>query len=240
MNAGLLLRLRAFFRGGRVESALDEEIATHLELQIRKYIQAGMSVEEARRRARLDFGGLGNAKEECRNVRRARWLFHVTQDLRYAIRTFRHARGFTGLIVLMLALGIGANLAIFSVMDAILLRMLPVRDPGSLFRTVGASGNSYDFGGGGSYPVYREMRKRTRRFADLMAYQAAEPTPISIGNAEPGRLMQQVVSGNYFEVLGVEPVAGRMILPAGDREPGQHAPPGTPNRSSSRKRSRLR
>jgi putative ABC transport system permease protein len=215
-----LSRLRAFFRRER-ESVLEEEVTAHLELQTRKYIRAGMSVEQARRRARVEFGGLERVKEECRDVRRARWLSNVTQDLRYAIRMFRHARGFAGLVVLMLALGIGANLAIFSVMDAILLRMLPVRDPASLFRTVGASGNPYGFGGGGSYPVYREMQKRTSRFADLMAYQAAEPAPIAIGNAESGRLMHQVVSGNYFEVLGVEPAAGRMI--SSTDESGRHA-----------------
>lgn len=91
------------------------------------------------------------------------------QDLRYPVRGFLHARGFTALIISMLGLGIGANLAIFSVTDAILLRMLPVRDPASLFRTVNASGNSYDLGGGASYPVYQKMQKRAEGLADLMA-----------------------------------------------------------------------
>src|SRR6185437_6919533 len=203
---------------------LQEEIAAHLDLQTRKHTRAGMSVDEARRRARVDFGGLENAKEECRDERRTMWLFQVMQDLRYAVRTFRRAPGFTGLIMLMLALGMGANLATFSVTDAILLRMLPVKDPASLFRTVRASGNAYDSGGdGASYILYRKMQSRVGRLADLMAYQAAEPAAISIEATEPERLMQQTVSGNYFRVLGVRPVAGRMISPQDDAEPGRHA-----------------
>ncbi|MGA8030032.1 MAG: ABC transporter permease [Bryobacteraceae bacterium] len=159
-----------------------------------------------------------------RDERRITWLSHVAQDLRYAIRAFWHAPGFTGLIVFMLALGMGANLATFSVTNAILLRMLPVRDPASLFRTVRASANANDSGGdGGSYILYGEMQRRARRFAELMAYQAADPAVISIGPAEPERLIQQTVSGNYFQVLGVHPVAGRMISPGDDSEPGKHA-----------------
>lgn len=219
----LLLRLRALFLRGRVESELQEEFAAHLELQARKHIQAGMSVDQARRRARVEFGALENAKEECRDARRISWFSNLTQGMRYAIRMFRHAPGFTGLIILMLALGIGANLATFSVTDAILIRMLPVRDPASLFRTVRAIGNVSDSGGGGgSYILYREMQKRADSLADLVAYQAANPALISIDRAEPERLVQQTVSGNYFRVLGVEPVAGRMISPEDDATPGQH------------------
>ncbi|HEX4808029.1 MAG TPA: ABC transporter permease [Bryobacteraceae bacterium] len=220
----LLLRLRALVLRRRVESELQEEIAAHLELQAQKHIEAGMSIDEARRRARLEFGAPENAKEECRDARRITWVSHLTQDLRYAIRSFRQAPGFTVVLIFMLALGMGANLATFSVMDAILLRMLPARDPASLFRMVRASGNANDSGGdGGSYILYREMQRRTSRFADLMAYQAADPAVISIGRTEPERLMQQTVSGNYFQVLGVLPVAGRMISPEDDGAPGQHA-----------------
>ena len=122
----------------------------------------------------------------------------MRQDLRYAIRALRCALGFTALIILMLALGMGANIAIFSVTDAILLRMLPVRDPASLFRTVRAGGNADESGGACSYPVYREMQKRTSRVADLIAYQAAAPASISIGHAEPEQVIEQTVSGNLF------------------------------------------
>lgn len=155
----LLLRLRALFSRRRVERELHEELAAHLELQARKYAQAGMSMEEASQRARRDFGALENAKEECRDRRGITWLSDVAQDLRYALRGFRRAPGFTGLIIFMLAAGMGANLATFSVMDAILLRMLPVKDPASLFRMVRANGNSNNAGGdAGSYVIYQEMR----------------------------------------------------------------------------------
>ncbi len=130
---------------------------------------------------------------------------------------------FTGVMVFMLALAMGANLATFGVMDAILLRMLPVKDPASLFRTIRASGNASDSGNGGSYVLYREMQKRTNRLGELMAYQAAGPAVISIDRTEPERLMQQTISGNYFQVLGVQPVAGRMISPEDDKAPGQRA-----------------
>jgi predicted permease len=220
----LLLRLRALFFRHRMDAELQEEIIAHLELQTKKHIQAGMSVDQARRRARVDFGALENAKEECRDERGIAWLLHVAQDLRYAIRTFRRAPGFTGLIIFILALGMGANLATFSIADALLLRMLPVRDPASLFRTVRASGNGTDSGGDtGSYALFREMQKRTSRFADLMAYQAAGSAVISIARSEPERLMHQTVSGNYFRVLGVHAVEGRMISPEDDGTPGQHA-----------------
>lgn len=217
------LRFRALFLPRRVESELDEELATHLEMQTRKHMQAGMTADQARRRARVDFGGLEKVKEECRDARQISWLSHVIQDLGYIIRTARHAPGFTVLIVFMLALGMGATLAIFSVTDAILLRMLPVKDPASLFRMVGANGDAYGMGGGGSYKLYVEMQKRTRPFAELIAYQAAEPDSIAIGRDEPERLLQQMVSGNYFDVLGIQPAAGRVISPEDEREPGRRA-----------------
>ncbi len=218
----LRLRIRALFRKQRVESELEDEIRSHIELQTRKYVEGGMSADQARQRARLDFGHLETAKEECRDARRVTAFANLLQDLQYAARIFRRAPGFTGLIVLMLALAIGANVAIFSVMNAVLLRLLPVKDPGSLFRTVRASGNAGDLGVGSSYKVFQQTRDRTRQLADLMAYQATEERPVSTDHSGRERLMQQTVSGNYFQVLGVRPVFGRLISPTDDRKPGQH------------------
>jgi hypothetical protein len=176
-----------------------------------------------RRGARLDFGAGESAKEEYRETRRISWISNLAQDLRYPFRTFRRAPGFSGFVILILALGMGVNLATFSVADAILLRKLPVKDPSSLFRTVHANGNAYYAGGGTSYNLFLKMQKRAGAFADVMAYQAADPASIAIGGARPERLMQQTVSGNYFRVLGVQAAFGRMISPEDDREPGQHA-----------------
>jgi predicted permease len=221
-SSDLLLRLRALLFRQKAESELEEEFATHLELQTQKYIQAGMSVGEASRRARVDFGAHESAKEECRDARGISLVSDVAQDLRYAVRAFRRAPGFTGFVIVILALGIGANLSTFSVADSILLRMLPVKDPGSLFRTVNASGNAYDAGGGTSYPLFLDMQKGTSAFSDLMAYQTGDLVSVSIGQSPPERLMQQTVSGNYFGVLGVRAAFGRMIFPEDDREPGRH------------------
>lgn len=150
--------------------------------------------------------------DQTRAARRINSLSQLAQDLRYAIRIFWRAPGFSGLIVFMLALGMGANLAVFSVTDALLLRMLPVKDPAALFRMVRASGNGNDSGGdSASYVLYREMQKRASQLADLIAYQPASSVSIGINGVEPERLVQQAVSGNYFGVLGVQPVAGRLI-----------------------------
>ncbi len=218
----LLLRLRALLFRRRTESELEEEFAAHLELQTKKYLDAGVSSDEARRLARIDFGAQESAKEECRDARGVSWVSHIAQDLRYAVRGFRRAPTFTGFVIAILALGMGATLSTFSVTDAILLRMLPVKDPGSLFRTVNASGNSYDAGGGGSYPMFLQMKSRASAISDLMAYQPADLVRISIAHSAAESLMQQTVSGNYFGLLGVEAEFGRMISPEDDREPGRH------------------
>lgn len=219
----LLLRIRASLFRRKTESELEEEFATHLEFQMRKYIDAGFDVDEARRRACIDFGSRESAREECREVGGANWVSHVARDLQYTLRAFRRSPGFTCFVIFILALGMGANLATFSVMDAILLRMLPVNEPQSLFRTVNASGNPYDAGGGSSYPLFLQMRRRTSAFADLMAYRAGDLINVKIGHSEPDRLMQQTVSGNYFGVLGVHAAFGRLISDKDDDLPGQHA-----------------
>ncbi len=215
----LILRLRAVFLPRRTEAELEEEIDSHLEMQIRKHLRAGASADQARELARCDFGGLESTKDQCRDERRITWLSDATRDLQYALRMFRRAPGVSALIVLMLALAIGANVATFSVIDAILLKMLPVKDPGSLFRTVGANG---DTGAGSSYRVFQMMQERTRPLADLMAYQSADQQPVSIEHADRQRLTHQTVSGNYFQVLGVQPKVGRLISPQDDGEPGAH------------------
>ncbi len=147
-------------------------------------------------------------------------MAHLGQDLRYALRLSGRAPGLTGLLILMLALGMGANVATFSVADALLLRMLPVKDPGMLFRTVRANADANEIAGDGvSYLLYQEMRKRTEGLADLAAYQSADFAPVAIGGNEPTRVMQQTISGNYFQVLGVRPAAGRMIAPSDEKNP---------------------
>src|SRR5437667_5930013 len=123
------LRLRSLFRRAQADRELDDELRDHLERKTEEYVAQGMTPEEARRRARLDLSGIEQTKEKCRDARRVNWIQDFVQDLRYGTRTLRKSPGFTSVGVVTLALGIGANTAIFSLVDQLVLRLLPVQDP---------------------------------------------------------------------------------------------------------------
>src|SRR6266404_6776576 len=133
----LPLRFRSLFRRNRVEKELDEELRDHLEHAIAENLSRGMTPEDARYAALRAMNGLEQRKEECRDTRSVNWIEDFIRDLRYAARTLRRSPAFTIVVVLSLALGIGANTAIFSVVDGLMLRLLPVRDPERLVQIQG-------------------------------------------------------------------------------------------------------
>lgn len=173
MLSDLLHRLRAMFRRNAMERELDDELRFHFERQVEKYVLSGLTRAEAVRRARLAFGGIEQLKEECRDARGVRFFETVLQDCWYALRLMRRYPVFTAAVVISLALGIGANTAIFSLVDAVLLKMLPVKEPERLVvldpfvPIINARGERYNF----SYPLFKEVRDRSLSFSAVFAAQ---------------------------------------------------------------------
>src|SRR5438094_2183143 len=122
------LRLRSLFRWAQADQEVDDELRDHLERKTEEYVAQGMTQEEAHRRARLDLGGIEQTKERCRDTRRINWIQDFVQDLRFGLRVLRKSPGFAAVVILTLALGIGANTAIFSVLESQLWRPLPFPD----------------------------------------------------------------------------------------------------------------
>jgi predicted permease len=210
-----------FFRRGLTEKHLDAELRFHLEQQIADYVVAGMTPEEARRRARLEFGGLDQVKEECRDVGAARFMEALLQDVRYGVRMLRKNPGFTAVAVLTLALGIGVNTALLSFADALLFRPLPVKDPARVLTLYRRSVKDPQYYSPFSRPEFLDLRRSVQEiFPDLLAYCSFPVNLSTAGNNE--RVDGEIVSGNYFTVLGVKPALGRSFLPEEDETAGTH------------------
>ena len=226
----LLFRLRSLLRRSAVENELDEELRFHLEQQVEKHVRAGFTREEALRRARLEFGGLGQVKEDCRESHGITFLEITAQDVRYALRQLRKTPGFTATAVVTLALGIGANAAIFTLVNAVLMRNLPVADAKSLLRLGDTNDCCVGYGvpDGGDYSAfstdaYEQLKKNTPEFEDLAAMQAGfEYRPVIArrdGASQNARSMiGEFVSGNYFRTFGLKAAAGRLFSDTDDIE----------------------
>ena len=200
----LLFRLRTLFRRSAEETELNEELRFHFERQVEKYKLSGMTEEEARRRARLVFGGHEQVKSECRDARGTSFVENARQDVRYAIRQLRANPTFAVVIVLTLALSIGANSAIFSVINGVLIKPLPYRQPEKLVRIFLTNAvfpkfplNPFDF---------RDFRTRNKSFEGLAAFTRGD-VQLS-GSGEPVRLNGISITSGYFRVLGLTPRLG--------------------------------
>ena len=195
----LLFRLRALMQHPAMESELDDELRFHLERQTDKYVKSGMSEAEAARRARLELGGLDQVKNECRAVRGVSLVESLVQDLHYSARTLLHSPVFTACAVLTLALGIGANTAIFSVVNRVLLNPLPYPNSQEL---LAARQND-------SLPNLKDMQRQTHSFASSGGVNIA-PADFT-GNGEPVRVHAAYVDAGLLATLGVQPMLGRWI-----------------------------
>lgn len=208
--AGFRSWVRSLIWRSRLETELDEELRSHLANRTDDLMRSGLPKEEAERRARLEFGSLESHKESCREARGLRWPDEVRQDLRFAFRSFRRNPGFTAVAVLTLALGMGANTAMFTVVESVLLQPLPYREPRRLVMvySVGSFGPFSWNDGPLADPDYLELRK-ARAFSDLAAFTTAEAS--MTGDGEPIRLSRSEVTGSLFSLLGERPALGRVF-----------------------------
>ncbi len=215
-----LARTAGFFSRDRGDDDLRDEMQAHLEMEIAENIRRGMPADAARRQALLAAGGLTQAVEAVREQRGLPWLESVGADIRYALRALRHSPAFTAVVVGTLALGIGANTAIFSVVRGVLLKPLPHRDGDRLVylrqSTDGPSGANVSF----SVPEVREYRAGAPSFGGIAEYSPWFHT--LHGDGEAVRIDVGLVTGNFFEVMGLSPVLGRLTRPSDD---GTGVPP---------------
>jgi putative ABC transport system permease protein len=220
-------RLR-YFVAGKKRAEVDEEIQFHLDREIEANVAAGMPAAEAKRRAAIAFGGRERAREQCRQERPSFFLESLGRDVQYGLRGLRRNPGFTVVAVLTLALAIGANATIFSLIDQALMRALPVANPNELvvLSFAGLNPGHLHSEGGDSpgrlhefpYPMYRDLRDRNTVLSGLVA---AAPATLGVAwNNYPESVPAEMVSGNYFATLGVRPAVGRLFGASDETAPG--------------------
>ena len=225
--------LRVVVRRSRMEREMDAELRFHIEAFAEDLVRRGVGRQEALRRARIEFGGVERAKEECREARGVSFVGSLIQDLRFGLRMLAKAPGFTTVVVLSLALGIGANTAIFTLLDTVLFKMMPVKNPQELALLQWAvpnesvrpslwyDGSSWNEGGehigfSFSYPAFEQLRARNEVLSDLFAFADLGNDMNVVADGEPGLAHAQMATGRVFTTLGVQPVAGRLFADSDD------------------------
>jgi len=202
--------LQRLLQRDRAEHQLDRELRDHLERMVADYQRSGFTESEARRKARLEFGGLEQVKEDCRDARGTRWVDEIVQDLRFGLRLLRLSPAFTLVAVLSLALGIGANSAIFALVDGVLLKSLPVRDPQRLVLLDDGSWTN---------PIWEQVRARQLEISDGAA--AWSDVRFDLARAGATEFVEGMwTSGSFFDVLGVPAILGRTFTVADDDRGG--------------------
>ena len=214
------MRNQMLFRRNRAGDQLDQELEFHLEQQIAENIAAGMSAEEARHAALRGFGNPAILRDQTRETWSWNWIDRILQDVRFATRQILRAPGFAVVAIVTLALGIGANTAVFTLTHALLLRTLPVRDPGELVRlaidmsATDANGHDVPL----NLPFIEAIEKQSHSFHSIFAWCVYD-FPFRDGSVNGG-IHGAILSGNAFEALGVRPAAGRLLTPADDQPGG--------------------
>jgi predicted permease len=219
MLGRLWRRLRSLLRKSAAERELDAELRYHLERETEQHLAGGMTAEEARYAALRSFGGVERAREECREARGVRMVEELWQDVRYGVRMLRKNPGFTLVAVVTLALGVGANTAIFSVVNAVLLRPLPYADPSRLVTLWGKTASTGADRMPLSYPNFTDYKNQAQAFEHAAAYDTTEATLTSDDN-EAESLNGARVSADLFPLLGVGPALGRVFSAEEDRPGG--------------------
>ena len=212
------LRLRSLLKRNQVEHDLSEEFLYHIDQKTQQYIAAGLSAEEARRKARREFGGVEQSKENCRDTRRVSHIQNLLQDLGFGLRILRNSPGFAMAAILSLALGIGANTAIFQLLDAVLLRTLPVAAPEQLaeirLNHEGRIGSSVARQKEYSSAQWQQLERQQQAFSAIAAWSTER---FDLGKGGEARYAEGLwVSGDFFGVLQVNPVLGRLFSNSDD------------------------
>src|SRR5438876_1192000 len=210
------LRLRSLFRWAQADQELDDELRDHLERKTQEYVAQGMTQREAHLRARLDMDGIEQTKEKCREARRVNWIQDFVQDLRFGLRLLRKSPGFTAVAILTLSLGIGANTAVFSVVNGVLLRPLAYQEPNQLYliQVVWSQMSKFYPLIPANLPGYQIWQKQCHSFEDIAIAEGASAD--LTGSGEPKEIHGVRGSANLFALLGVSPALGRDFLPMED------------------------
>src|SRR6266700_5374537 len=215
------LRLRSLFRWAQADQDLDDELRDHLERRTEEYFAKGMTQQEARRRARLDLGGVEKVKEECRDARRVNWIQDLILDLRYGLRMLAKSRAFTVVAILTLALGIGANTAIFSCINAWIINPLPYPQSDRLMVFATHDKKNGWTGEHVTSPAdFFDFQKQNTSFEQSVAWTGASLN--LTGDGSPELVDGGRMTWNFFDTLGAKPILGRTFTPDDEHSGAPH------------------